>query len=136
MIEGGRLQAEVAHHFNVSQSVISRLRHRYNETGAVAERPRSGRPRSITPAEDRFLTISARREPFSTCRMLWERLINAADINISIETVRRRLGEVHLASRRPLRRVPLTPEHKRQRLQWGTEHVHWQEKWNAVLFSR
>ncbi|EFA13449.1 hypothetical protein TcasGA2_TC016137 [Tribolium castaneum] len=53
------------------------------------------------------------------------RLFNAADINISIETVRRRLGEVHVASRRPLRRVPLTPEHKRQRLQWATEHVHW-----------
>ena len=32
----------VANHFNVTQSVISRLNHRPNEAGSVRERPRNG----------------------------------------------------------------------------------------------
>ncbi|KAL1489844.1 hypothetical protein ABEB36_013776 [Hypothenemus hampei] len=67
MIEAGRLQREVANFFQVSESVISRLVHRYRETENVTERPRSGRPRVTTPAQDRFLTVSIRRDPLSTC---------------------------------------------------------------------
>jgi hypothetical protein len=44
MLQAGQVQRAVAGHFNVSQSVISRLWNRFQHTGNVAERPRSGRP--------------------------------------------------------------------------------------------
>ena len=48
MVQSGVVQRTVAAHFNVSQSVISRLWNRFHQTGVVAERPRSDRPRSTT----------------------------------------------------------------------------------------
>ena len=48
MLQAGQVQRTVSRHFNVSQSVISRLWNRFRHTLNVSERPRSGRPRSTT----------------------------------------------------------------------------------------
>ncbi|GFX42390.1 hypothetical protein TNCV_1519541 [Trichonephila clavipes] len=37
---------------------------------------------------------------------------------VSSRTIRRRLAEGHLGSRRPLHELPLTTTHRRQRLEW------------------
>ena len=61
MIDGGASIREVACHFNVDMSTIVRLRRRYNTTGSVADRPRQGRPRVLTPADERFIRLSSLR---------------------------------------------------------------------------
>ena len=48
MLQAGQVQRAIAGHFNVSQSVISRLWNRFQHTGNVAERSRSDRPRKTT----------------------------------------------------------------------------------------
>lgn len=135
MLQSGRTQREVAESFNVSVSVINRLFSRFNETGTVSERPRTGAPRRTTEAQDRFITVSARREPLSTCRYLGQRLQEATGRNVSIETIRRRLHGVNLVSRRLLRRVPLNPADRIARLAWARQHVNWDEEWLSVLFT-
>ena len=50
-----RSTAEVADTFNVSQRQVQRIRKRYEETGDVFDKPRSGRPRKTTAREDRLL---------------------------------------------------------------------------------
>lgn len=135
MITAGQNQTEVAAYFNVSQSVISRLVNRHAENGSVSERPRTGRPRVTTRAEDRYITISARREALSTCRILRQQLQNATRLQVSLSTVRRRLNEIDLRSRRLLRRIPLTLADRRRRLDWARERVHWVEEWKSVLFT-
>ncbi|GFX86781.1 HTH_Tnp_Tc3_2 domain-containing protein [Trichonephila clavipes] len=50
----------------------------------------------------------------------------------SRETIRRRLTEVGLRSRRPLRRLPLTPHHRQCRLDRATWSV---TDWRRVIFS-
>ena len=55
MIDGGAGIREVARHFNVDVSTIVCLRRLYNTTGSVADRPRQGRPRVLTPAHERFI---------------------------------------------------------------------------------
>ena len=62
MLEAGHSQRQVAGQFNVTQNVISKLRNRYNQTGTVQERQRSGRPRCTTAREDRYLGLIARRQ--------------------------------------------------------------------------
>ena len=135
MLQSSRTQQNVAQEFNVSQSVISRLQTRFNATGSVAERPRVGGPRKTTAAEDRYVTLNARRNPRSTCRHLSQTLFNATRTQVSIETIRRRLNDANLRSRRLLRRVPLTPHHMRTRLQWARDHVNWVNEWRSVLFT-
>lgn len=135
MIRAGRNQIEVAAEFDVSQSVISRLFSRYTETGSVSERPRSGRPRKTNAAQDRYIGISAARRPTVTCRNLAADLREATGVQLSIETIRKRLLEDGTVSRRLLRRVPLTREDKRARLEWARQHVNWGEEWRSVFFT-
>ena len=58
-IRTGSTQCDVAGELGVSQSVISRLVHRFRDTGSVGERPRSGAPRGTTRNDDQYLRIYA-----------------------------------------------------------------------------
>ncbi|GFV31322.1 transposable element Tc1 transposase [Trichonephila clavipes] len=54
----------------------------------------------------------------------------------SRETIRRRLTEVGLRSRRPLRRLPLTPHHRQCRLDFCRPRATWSvTDWRRVIFS-
>ncbi|GFW08109.1 transposable element Tc1 transposase [Trichonephila clavipes] len=54
----------------------------------------------------------------------------------SRETIRRRLTEVVLRSRRPLRRLPLTPHHRQCRLDFCRPRATWSvTDWRRVVFS-
>ena len=64
MLDGGAGIREVARHFNVDVSTIVRLRRRFNTTGSVADRPRQGGPRVLTPADERFIRLSSLRNRF------------------------------------------------------------------------
>ena len=61
LLQLGKLKRTVAAHFNVSKSVILRLWNRFQHTGFVANRPRSGRPRSTTTRQDHYLVSMAKR---------------------------------------------------------------------------
>ncbi|GBM73989.1 hypothetical protein AVEN_121797-1 [Araneus ventricosus] len=54
-------QADAARRLNVSRSVVQRLWDQYQSEDSVSRRHISGQPRVTTPAEDRFLVLSARR---------------------------------------------------------------------------
>ncbi|GFX52083.1 HTH_Tnp_Tc3_2 domain-containing protein [Trichonephila clavipes] len=52
------------------------------------------------------------------------------------ETIKRRLTEVGLRSRRPLRRLPLTPHHRQCRLDFCRPRATWSvTDWRRVIFS-
>ncbi|GFT67851.1 HTH_Tnp_Tc3_2 domain-containing protein [Trichonephila clavipes] len=54
----------------------------------------------------------------------------------SRETIRRRLTEVGLRSRRPLRRLPMTPHHRQCRLDFCRPRETWSvTDWIRVIFS-
>ena len=67
-----RSTAEVADTFNVSHRQVQRIRKRYEETGDVFDKPRSGRPRKTTVREDRLLARKSKASPFSTAAELHE----------------------------------------------------------------
>ncbi|GFY07977.1 uncharacterized protein TNCV_2580091 [Trichonephila clavipes] len=55
---------------------------------------------------------------------------------VSFRTIRRRLTEGHLGSRRPLRVLPFMPTHRRLRLDWLRARGKWTEaEWNQAVFS-
>ncbi|GFX48288.1 transposable element Tcb2 transposase [Trichonephila clavipes] len=67
-MEMGLSQADAARRLNVSRSVVQRLWDQYQSEDSLSRRPVPGRPRATTPAEDRFLALSARREEPLLCR--------------------------------------------------------------------
>ena len=56
-LQAGEIQTHVSRVLNVSQSNISRLWVRYQQQGSTHDRPRSGRPRLTTPAQDRDIRL-------------------------------------------------------------------------------
>ncbi|GFY34189.1 uncharacterized protein TNCV_2504921 [Trichonephila clavipes] len=66
----GLSQADAARRLNVSRSVVQRFWDQYQSEDSVSRRPVPGRPRATTPAEDRFLALSARRRRTTTVPQL------------------------------------------------------------------
>ncbi|UYV84923.1 hypothetical protein LAZ67_X004023 [Cordylochernes scorpioides] len=54
---------------------------------------------------------------------------------LALETISRRLVANGLHSCRPLRRLPLTPPNRRQRLEWCRARSTWMTEWHRVVFS-
>ncbi|GFX98007.1 transposable element Tcb2 transposase [Trichonephila clavipes] len=110
-MEMGLSQADAATRLNVSRSVVQRLWDQYQSEDSVSRRPVPGQPRATTPAEDRFLALSARRRRTTTVPQLVADHFQASGRRISATT-------------------------RRNRLCWAREHVSWtQQQWASVLFT-
>ncbi|GFW87119.1 HTH_Tnp_Tc3_2 domain-containing protein [Trichonephila clavipes] len=132
----GFSQADAARRLNVSRSVVQRLWDQYQSEDSVSRRPVPGRPRATTPAEDRFLALSARRRRTTTVPQLVADHFQASGRRISATTVRNSLHNAGLYARRPVVCVPLNGRQRRNRLCWAREHVSWtQQQWASVLFT-
>ena len=126
MLHSGLSQRHVANVLGVSQSVVSRMWNRFITTGNVRHLHAGRRERSTNEVQDRFLVVQARRHRFD----------NATGVRISTQTIRNRLHDAGLRSRRPAIRVPLTRYHVQMRLAWARDHVTWtQNDLAPVLFT-
>ena len=70
MVRGGMSYIKTAERFNVSHSVIVRLKQRVDQTGSVKESQRTERSLKMTPREDILLKRLTRQQPFSTTNTL------------------------------------------------------------------
>ncbi|GFX53605.1 HTH_Tnp_Tc3_2 domain-containing protein [Trichonephila clavipes] len=55
--------------------------------------------------------------------------------SVSAHTIRRRLQQIGLSTRRPLLDPPLTQNHRRLHRQWCDERKMWTVEWNEVAFT-
>ncbi|GFY25845.1 DDE_3 domain-containing protein [Trichonephila clavipes] len=67
-IEEGRKITVVAREFDIAHSVVSRLWKSFKTAGMCSRRHGGGRVRSTTPAEDRYIVLSAKRNRRSTAQ--------------------------------------------------------------------
>ncbi|GFW10931.1 transposable element Tcb2 transposase [Trichonephila clavipes] len=76
-IEEGRKITDVARAFDIAHSVVSRLWKSFKTIGMCSRRHGGGRVRSTTPAEDRYIVLSAKRnrrttaQQHRTARLQW-----------------------------------------------------------------
>ncbi|GFX67636.1 transposable element Tcb1 transposase [Trichonephila clavipes] len=135
-LECGRTQLEVSEELGIAQSVISKLWQRFQYNGNVSRCYSRGHPRVTTPNEDRYLTVTAKRNRRGTATNLSRQLSSATGTTVSRQTVYRRLGHIGLYACRPVRCVPLTATHCRLRLTCSREHALWiPQQWSCVMFS-
>ncbi|GFX17243.1 transposable element Tcb1 transposase [Trichonephila clavipes] len=107
-----RTQLEVSEELGMAHGVISRLWQRIQDD------------------------VTAKRNRWSTASDLSRQLSSATGTTVSRQTMYRRLGDIGLYARRPVRCVPLTATHSRLRLTWSTEHALWSlQQWSCVMFS-
>ncbi|UYV70741.1 ITP [Cordylochernes scorpioides] len=94
--------------------------------------------------ERRFNAIGCKGEYDSAKYARLERLCNECytvlfrdnrEVPALCKTISRRLVANGLHSCRPLRRLPLTPPNRRQRLEWCRARSTWMTEWHRVVFS-
>ncbi|KAJ4427643.1 hypothetical protein ANN_25291 [Periplaneta americana] len=80
LMEQNRRQVDAANILHVNQSIVSRLWRKFQETQSIADRPREGRPRKTTPGQDRYVRLSARRNPIASATTLRHDLREATGV--------------------------------------------------------
>ena len=108
MLHSRLSQRHVANVLSVSQSVVSRMWNRFITTGNVRHLLAGGLERSTNEVQDRFLVVQARWHRFDNAATLRRDFQNATGVRISTQTIRNRLHDAGLRSRRTSIRVPLT----------------------------
>lgn len=136
LVEDGRSLRYVAQLLNCAPSTISRILQRYRELGSYTRRSGSGRRRSTSARDDQFLRLNVLRDRHTTAVQARSMLEQVRGTNVSEWTVRRRLREAQLHSRRPAKGPQLTRQHRQDRLRFARYHQDWNdEQWGTVLFT-
>ncbi|GFW42730.1 transposable element Tcb1 transposase [Trichonephila clavipes] len=134
--EAGWSNRRIGRHLGRSDMVVARCWQQWITEGRVYRRGGSGRPRNTNDHEDRAIRRVATSAPTTSLASIQRHLPPSRHPVPSRETIRRRLTEVGLRSRRPLRRLPLTPHHRQCRLDFCRPRATWSvTDWRRVIFS-
>ncbi|GFT80927.1 transposon Tf2-6 polyprotein [Trichonephila clavipes] len=134
--EAGWSNRCIDRHLGRSDMVVARCWQQWITEGRVYRRGGSGRPRNTNDREDRAIRRVATSAPTTSLASIQRHLPPSRHPVPSRETIRRRLTEVGLRSRRPLRRLPLTPHHRQCRLDFCRPRATWSvTDWRRVIFS-
>ncbi|GFS49992.1 HTH_Tnp_Tc3_2 domain-containing protein [Trichonephila clavipes] len=132
----GQLITYVALFFGVHHSLISRLWKQVQTPQTIVRMPVGGRSRVITPVEDRYIAIVAKRNRGATCTRVTSMVTVSIGKAISAATVCRRLHMDGLYARVPRVCVPLSVQSSGERLKWCWEHGNWTvSDWGKVMFT-
>ncbi|UYV78490.1 hypothetical protein LAZ67_16001724, partial [Cordylochernes scorpioides] len=126
---------QIAADTHLGASTVHRLWRRWLEQGNVAIYRNVGATRVTSARMDRRILRQAEAAPQSTCTAILQHVQDTLDHSISTRTISRRLFANGLHSCRPLRRLPLTPPNRRQRLKWCRARSTWMTEWHRVVFS-
>ena len=138
-VEAGWSSQRVADHFHVSRRTVTNLLRRYRDTGDVKDRPRSGRPKATDAREDRRIRLLALRQrtrsgPSIRNQIRTER--RAGHQGLCVQTVRNRLRQYGLRSRKPAKKPRMNDGHRQARFQWARAHRAWtRAQWRDILFT-
>lgn len=140
MLDAGMSIRAVARQIGRSHTAIRKLQIKCRETGSVAHATRGLRlnMRSTTRRADRRLLRMVKGSPTlpaTLLRLMWAERSRRGNV-LSAQTIRRRLRESGLRSRKMRKRSRLTPTHVASREQWAMQRVHWrQQQWRRVIFT-
>ena len=136
MLSAGVSQRHVARVMNCNQSTISDRWNRYQKQGQARDRPRSECPHVTTAHQDRCTRLTHARDRFLPAAEAARHTVGTHNRPINGNTVRQRLTDVGLKSRRIYTGQVLLRRHKQARLALANAHTRWpRQRWETVLFS-
>lgn len=126
---------EIARKAKVSHQTVMRINKKLHENQRQVNNKRRncGKKRKTTPRVDRRIIQKACENRFLSTRSLHQDLLDEG-IEISSMTLRRRLYEANLKSRRPVKKPKLTPKMRKARLEFALAHQHYTiPDWKKVI---
>ena len=131
----GISKREIARRLGISDNTVRSNLKKLEERGSMANLPKSGRPRSTSARDDRFLVRTCCRNRFLTAPELRMELARTG-VDVHHSTVSRRLAAAGYNGRVARHKPRLTATHKARRLAWAQDHLAWTaDDWSRVLWS-
>ncbi|GFX50722.1 transposable element Tc1 transposase [Trichonephila clavipes] len=118
-----------------NQTTVMRICDRWMQEGTTDRRGRSHPPQCTTSREDRQIVRMAVTGRSVTSRTIAQHIEFITHNSVSPRTIRRRLQQSGLSTRRPLLGLPLTQNQRRLSGQWCDERRMWAVEWNEVVFA-
>ncbi|GFW26951.1 transposable element Tcb1 transposase [Trichonephila clavipes] len=112
-----------------------RICDRWMQGGTTVRRSQSHPPQCATSREDSQFLRMAVTDRSATSRTVAQHIESVTHHSVSARTIRLRLQQNGLSSRRSLLGLPLTQNHRRLRHQWCDERRMWEAEWNEVVFT-
>lgn len=131
--QAGRTVAEIAAAIPCSVKTVRRWIQRFIDGGDHAlhdHRHNNRGPRKTRAEEDEAIVAAVAEQPFGSV----QEALNAANVQISERTARRRLNAAGYHCYRPARKIMLTPVNREQRIAFALENlVTSREEWEATI---
>ena len=119
-----------------SMSVVGRVVKSYNDTGKIVSAFKTGRPRKTSAREDRIMQRMSLKVPFKSCTEIKRVMNSTSCVNVSRQTVSRRLQEIGLFNRTPRKKPLVSSKNNKKRLEFANRFVIWTyENWAKLFFS-
>jgi transposase len=98
-LSGGNISnREIARQLDISEKSVRYNLQKYREHGNMKNKARSGRPKVMTPEQERNLVVRCKRSPHKPATQLRYDIVHAAGIAPSISVVRKCLAKNNLSA--------------------------------------
>ena len=132
----GLKQSEIAKQLRLGKSAVHYILKRYNERGDVSIKRKPGRPKKVGPNMIKAIKRISSQDPFLPSTKIKAKLEEMGYPPVSTRTIRRKLVDQKLFSRRPAKKPLLSKKNLKARLAFAKEYQNWTvAQWKKVCFS-
>ncbi len=121
----------------ISQNTVAKVVQTFKKDGtATISQRRPGRPRKLTPRQERLLMRRVEENRHASSLQLSKEVESQTEVTISRDTIRRTLQRNGMHGCRPWKKLLLKPRHKKARLEFARAHADKDEDyWDSILWS-
>ncbi len=121
----------------ISQNTVAKVVQTFKKDGtATISQRRPGRPRKLTPRQERLLMRRVEENQHASSLQLSKEVESQTGVTISRDTIRRTLQKNGMHGCRPRKKPLLKPRHKKARLEFARAHADKDEDyWDYILWS-
>lgn len=132
----GKSYTEVASVTQRSRATVQSVIMRFGDRETMQSKPRHGRPRKLTSAEEKFIRRTVRKEPDISLKELTQQIETSFGTLVHPSTVSRALHRTGFKSCVAVRKPYISDVNRKKRLKFAKEFVNEEINfWKKVLFS-
>ena len=106
-----------------SKSAVGRVIKSYNDTGKIVSAFKISRPRKTSAREDRIMQRMSLKDRFKSCTEIKRVMNSTSCVNVSRQSVSRRLQEIGLFNRTSRKKPLVSSKNKNKRLEFANRYV-------------
>ena len=131
----GLSEAKIAASLNRAPTTVHRVIVAYREFGQEKPPARSGRPKLITPRDDRAINRILGANRRTNLKEIKENFIISTSKDISENTLRRHLHDIGFYGQAGVRKPLVSEKNRIKRLGWARERQKWSNEWDKIIWS-